>query len=539
MTTTGDRPVLGADDCVRIFDTTLRDGEQAPGFSMTVGQKLRLARALAELQVDIIEAGFAAASPGDAEAVRRIAEEIEGPTICSLARTRPGDIAAAGEALAPAKSKRVHTFIATSPIHREHKLRMSTDQVLKEIEQGVRHARQWTDDVEFSAEDAIRTERPFLIEALACAIESGATTVNVPDTVGYATPEEIYDLFTFLIRETPGADGVIFSAHCHDDLGLAVANSLAAVRAGARQIEGAINGIGERAGNCAVEEAVMALRTRADHFGLDTGVEARRLAPTSKLLGVLTGNVPPRNKAIVGKNAFAHEAGIHQHGMLAHAETYEIMRPEDVGVARSSLVLGKHSGKHALAERARELGFDLGDNQLQSIFVAFKSLADKKSEVLDSDLEALILNQTSGTIGPWSLEGLHVSSGFGAQALPYAAVELAHAYGERRREAATGDGPLDAVFNAIQRITGVMLQLESFELRSVTGGEDAQGQADVRALVNGRSWHGTGVSTDVVAAGAYAFLDVINRVERHASRMAARAENQAASETREQETATV
>ena len=329
---------------VKIFDTTLRDGEQAPGFSMSSGQKLAMAEALEGLGVDIIEAGFAAASPGDFEAIKTIAEAVKDSTICSLARCNEGDIRASGEAIKPAKSGRIHTFIATSPLHREFKLKMSKDEIVRRAIEGVELCRQYTDDVEFSPEDAIRTERDYLKRVVEAAIKAGATTINIPDTVGYTTPEEIQDLFQFLTTEVEGADKAVFSAHCHDDLGLAVANSLAAVRGGARQVECALNGIGERAGNCATEEVVMALNTRKDYFGLSTQIKTEGIYAASKLLSTLTGNPVPRNKAIVGKNAFAHESGIHQHGVLANRETYEIMKPEDVGVSTDNLVLGKHSG---------------------------------------------------------------------------------------------------------------------------------------------------------------------------------------------------
>ena len=338
-------------DVVRIFDTSLRDGEQAPGFSMSPDGKLKMAQALADLKVDVIEAGFAAASPGDFQSIQQIARTIHGPTIASLARANRNDILASGNAIADAPKRRIHTFIGTSPIHREYKLRMGTQGVLGAIRDAVSYAREFTDDVEFSAEDAIRTERDFLIEALSVAVEAGATTLNVPDTVGYTTPEEIYDLFRFLVENVARGPDVIFSAHCHDDLGMAVANSLAAVRAGARQIECALNGIGERAGNCALEEAVMALRTRADTYGVTTNIDTTKIMAASRALSQVTNVHPPRNKSIVGANAFAHESGIHQHGMLMNRETYEIMKPEDIGLTIDGIVLGKHSGRHALVAR--------------------------------------------------------------------------------------------------------------------------------------------------------------------------------------------
>ncbi len=374
---------------VVIFDTTLRDGEQAPGFSMGLAQKLELAHALAALGVDVMEAGFAAASPGDEAAIAAIAAEVEGPVICALARANEADIAAAARALAPARKARIHTFIATSPIHRKAKLKMSQAQVRAAAVAAVQHASTFTDDVEFSAEDAMRTEPDFLAEVMQAAYDAGATTLNAPDTVGYATPWEVHARFQALIKavDRPGA---IFSTHCHDDLGLAVANSLAAVQAGARQVEGALNGIGERAGNCAVEEVVMALRTRADVYGVTTGVNTPRLLEASRTLCRVTGQAIARNKAVVGPNAFAHEAGIHQHGMMADASTYEIMRPQDVGFEGSALVLGKHSGRHAFAERAERLGLPLGGNQLPVAFAAFKARADEIGAVDDRELARLL-----------------------------------------------------------------------------------------------------------------------------------------------------
>jgi 2-isopropylmalate synthase len=375
---------------VLVFDTTLRDGEQAPGFSMSVAQKVQVAEALRDLGVDIIEAGFAAASPGDADAVRAVAQAVEGPVVCSLARATAHDIDAAARALEPAAKKRLHVFLATSPIHREHKLKMSRSEVLAAVRSSVAHGRTMFEDVEFSAEDAIRTEREFLVDCLWAAAEAGATTLNVPDTVGYSTPDEIGELFAHLKSRLATFPQVRLSTHCHNDLGMAVANSLAAVRGGARQVEGAMNGIGERAGNCAVEEFVMALKARADFYGLHTGVDATRLVPTSRLVSDVTRTPVVRNKAVVGRNAFAHEAGIHQHGMMADARTYEIMRPQDVGFERSEMVLGKHSGRHAVGERARSLGFVLDDAGMSSLFAAFKHRADQIGELDDRELMRLL-----------------------------------------------------------------------------------------------------------------------------------------------------
>ena len=383
---------------VRIFDTTLRDGEQSPGFSMTMKGKLRMARALSALKVDVIEAGFAAASPGDAEAVRAIAEEADGPTVCSLARVTERDIDAAAEALMPAARKRAHVFIGTSPTHREHKLKMRKGEILDAIDHGVRYARERFEDVEFSAEDAMRTEKTFLAECLKTAAEAGARTLNVPDTVGYITPEEVFGIFSYLIEAVEPEEGVIFSAHCHDDLGMAVANSLAAVRAGVRQVECTINGIGERAGNCAMEEVVMALKTRADSYGADTALDTTKLFDASRTLEDITGERVQRNKAVVGRNAFAHEAGIHQHGMLANRETYEIMRPEDIGAPVMSLVLGKHSGKHALFARLDQLGHEVSPGRRDDVFAAFKALADEHHEVTDEQLRTLVAGASNRVV---------------------------------------------------------------------------------------------------------------------------------------------
>jgi len=503
---------------VKIFDTTLRDGEQAPGFSMTSGQKMQMAKAIEALGADVIEAGFAAASPGDFDAIQNIAREIKDSTVCSLARCNEGDIRASGEAIKPARSGRIHTFIATSPLHREFKLKMSKDEIVRRAVDGVTLCLEYTDDVEFSAEDAIRTERDYLKRVVEAVIKAGATTINIPDTVGYTTPEEIQDLFEFLCREIEGADKVTFSAHCHDDLGLAVANSLAAVRGGARQVECALNGIGERAGNCALEEVTMALRTRKDFYSLNTQIKTEGIYGASKLLAAITGNAVPRNKAIVGKNAFAHESGIHQHGVLANRETYEIMKPEDVGVSQDNIVLGKHSGRAALKNRAEKLGFKLEDNQLQSVFVAFKALADAKKEVFDADLESLILGEAVGQAGPWTIESLYVSAGSDDGREPAATVKLIHEDGHTTQHISQAKGPMNAVFMAINEITETPLKLEHYAVQSVSGGEDAMAEASVQVSTEFESYHGRGTSTDTVLASAKAYLDVINRIERRAVR---------------------
>jgi 2-isopropylmalate synthase len=515
-----------AENRVLIFDTTLRDGEQAPGCSMTLREKLRVAGALRDLRVDVIEAGFAAASPGDFEAVRAIAENIEGPLICSLARCHPGDIERAASALSPAANRRIHVFVATSEIHRKYKLELAKEEIIRRAVEAVRLARESCEDVEFSPEDASRTEPAYLAEVVSAVIEAGARTINIPDTVGYTVPAEFAALFQYLREHVADIDKAVLSVHCHDDLGMAVANSLAAVEAGARQIECTINGIGERAGNCSLEEVVMALRTRAEHFGLQTGVDTRKLYPTSRLVASITGMHVPRNKAVVGENAFAHEAGIHQHGMLKHASTYEIMRPEDVGISRSNLVLGKHSGRHAFRERVEHLGFSLEDEELNRAFEAFKKLADRKKELFDSDLEAIIMNAEGVSTGPWSIDELHISAGTGTIAA--GAVQLTHTDGRVVQEAAVGDGPVEAAFTALERATGIDLNLRNFEVRSVSVGEDAQGEVTVTVEYNGQSFRGNGISTDIVEAAARAYLEVINRVARRQTQTSAGADSAAA-----------
>jgi 2-isopropylmalate synthase len=432
-----------------------------------------------------------------------------------LCRTIPSDIEAVARAIEPAQRQRIHTFIATSPIHRERKLMMSRDEVLANAIKGVTLARSACADVEFSAEDAIRTERDFLAEVLQAAIEAGATTINIPDTVGYSTPSEMFKLFSWLKETVPGLDAVRISTHCHNDLGLAVANSLAAVDAGARQIECTLNGIGERAGNCALEEVVMALRTRSDHFGCHTGIETRKLHAASHLLAAITGNFIPRNKAIVGENAFAHEAGIHQHGMLADPETYEIMLPADVGVHESELILGKHSGKHAVADRAAQMGYQLEEEELTLVMKRFKDLADRKKRIFDSDLEAIITGSKTGTIGPWSLAWLSVVSRVNGEDHPTASLTLAHADGETTTQTGIGDGPVDAIVDALEKITNMEIHVLSLAMRSISLGEDAQGEASLRATCDGVEYNGHGLSTDIVAACAEALLEIVNRADRN------------------------
>jgi 2-isopropylmalate synthase len=477
---------------------------------MTLNEKLRVAAALRDLRVDVIEAGFPAASPGDFESVKAIAGSIEGPMICALARCNEKDIRRAWDALKNAERARIHVFVATSQIHREHKLQMAKEEIIRAAVEGIRLAREFCDDVEFSPEDASRTELEYLGEVVEAAIAAGARTVNIPDTVGYTVPGEFFDLFTYLKTHVAGIERVRLSVHCHDDLGMAVANSLAAVQAGARQVECTINGIGERAGNCSLEEIVMALKTRENYFGVKTGVDTQRLYPTSRIVANVTGMHTPRNKAIVGENAFAHEAGIHQHGMLQHHATYEIMRPEDVGLAHSNLVLGKHSGRHAFRQRVEQLGFKLDDVELNRCFEEFKALADRKKDMYDRDIEAIIMNVDVGKAGPWSIAELYITAGTGSIAA--AALRLRHVDGREIRQAAEGDGPVAAAFRALEQATGIELTLKNFEVHGVTVGDDAQGEVTVTVEYNGQSFRGHAVSTDIVESAALAYLEVMNRI---------------------------
>ncbi len=497
---------------VLIFDTTLRDGEQAPGCSMTRAQKLRMARVLEELGVDIIEAGFPAASEVDAAAVAAVAGAMRRARIGALARCQEGDIVTAARALEAAAQARIHLFLATSPIHREHKLHMSKAQVLDTAVAAVRRACALCGDVEFSAEDALRTEPEFLIEVFNAVIAAGARTINVPDTVGYTTPAEIAALFARLRREVVGIERAVLSTHCHDDLGMGVANSLAAIEAGARQVECTLNGIGERAGNAALEEVVMALRTRADRYALDTGIDSTRLYAASRALSGTIGLEVARNKAIVGDNAFAHEAGIHQHGMLANRATYEIMRPEDVGFPHTRLVLGRHSGRHALRERISSLDLSIDDARFETVFTAFKTLAESKREVLDADVEALVLGTAVHARGPWMLAALHVGTYVGGASI--ASLHLRHVDGREARETATGSGPVHAVTAALVRASGLALEVIELRVRSIGLGAGAQGEAVLRVQHDAQELRGRGTSTDIVEAAALAMLEVVNRIER-------------------------
>ncbi|MFH1023745.1 MAG: 2-isopropylmalate synthase [Planctomycetota bacterium] len=505
---------------ILVFDTTLRDGEQSPGSSLNIKQKLEVARALERLHVDVIEAGFPVASPGDFEAVKAIAEEITGPTICGLARCHPKDIEAAGKALKGAAHPRIHVFLATSEIHRKFKLNKAKSEILKQAVEGVKMALAWVKDVEFSPEDASRTEPDFLTEVVSAIIRAGARTVNIPDTVGYALPGPYGNLIRHLRTTVPNIDKAIISVHCHNDLGMAVANSLSAIEAGAGQVEVTINGIGERAGNAALEEVVMALKTRADHFDASTGVATKRIMATSRLVANLTGTLVQRNKAVVGENAFAHESGIHQDGMLKERSTYEIMRPSDVGLKKSRLVLGKHSGRHALGHRLRELGYTIAPDKLDPVFARFKDLADKKKEVFDEDLVSIVEDETTEIPRVYELLSFHISSG--TQTTPTATVKLKLADGRTMQDAGCGDGPVDAIYRTVERITGIKIRLLDYNLRAVTGGEDAVGEVNLLVRHKGMDFRGRAASTDIVEASAKALINVLNRIAYRAKRRGSR-----------------
>ena len=497
---------------VKIFDTTLRDGEQAPGCSMTLGEKLKISRALTDLNVDIIEAGFPAASPGDFNSVKEIAGQNLGPIICGLARCNEDDINKAFNAVKGSDNHRIHVFVATSSIHREYKLKMAKEEIIKNAVSSISLAKSLCDDIEFSPEDASRTELSYLAEVVSAAIEAGATTVNIPDTVGYTVPDEFDRVFRYLNENVKNIEKITLSVHCHDDLGMAVANSLAAVKAGARQIECTINGIGERAGNCSLEEIVMAIKTRKEHFNVDTNIKSEKLYPTSRMVASVTGIQIPRNKAIVGENAFAHEAGIHQHGMLQHSSTYEIMKPEDIGISKSNLVLGKHSGRHAFRKRVEELGFEADDDKINSAFIEFKKLADAKKDIYDGDIEALIMNIDTSIGGPWTLKSLEINSLSGKPST--AKVSLVDEKGAVYSKSSSASGPVEAAFSAIKKITEVNLTLKKFDLHSPTIGSDAQGEVTVNVEHEGQSYRGSGTSVDIVEAGSRAYLGVINRIIR-------------------------
>lgn len=494
-----------------IFDTTLRDGEQSPGASLNVEEKIEVAHQLARLGVDVIEGGFPITSQGDFDAVNLMAKKIKGPEICGLARCVKGDIDAAWNALKVGKKPRIHVFIATSDIHMEKKLKMSRQQVLDRIAEMVGYAYKLCGNVEFSPEDAVRSEFNFLAQAVQAAIEAGAKTINVPDTVGYGVPFEFGGMIKRLINEVPNSKKAIFSVHCHNDLGLAVSNSLAAVVNGARQVECTINGIGERAGNASLEEIVMALETRKDFFNLTTSVKTEEIYRSSRLVSRLTGMQVQPNKAIVGANAFSHESGIHQDGVIKHRQTYEIMTPESVGVPSSQLILGKHSGRNALGKRMKELGFEIQGAELDDFYNQFKTLSDKKKYVFDEDLLTLVEEKTGDTGDRYKLEYLQVSSGTGI--VPTATVRISFK-GETIQEAACGDGPVDAVYKAIDKITKKAVKLLDYKLAAVSGGKDAQGEVTVQLeYADGITVRGKGASTDIIEASAKAYLSALNHID--------------------------
>ncbi|MBL7071932.1 MAG: 2-isopropylmalate synthase [Candidatus Omnitrophica bacterium] len=496
-------------DKVIIFDTTLRDGEQSPGASLTADGKLEIAHQLARLKADIIEAGFPVSSKGDFDAVKAVAKNIKGPVICGLARCVKNDIDVAYGAVRYAKKPRIHVFLATSKIHMKYKLKKAEDEIVRLAVWGVKYARKYVDDIEFSPEDASRTEREFLYRVVEAAIDAGAKTVNIPDTVGYAIPSEFGSLIRGIRENVPNIDKCVLSVHCHNDLGLGVSNSIAAMQNGARQIECTINGLGERAGNASLEEIVMAVKTRKDIFDLDTRIKTQELYKASQLVSRLTGIIVQPNKAIVGANAFSHEAGIHQDGILKRRATYEILKPSDVGVDKSRLVLGKHSGRHAFKDRLKKLGFRLNEKEINQAFGEFKILADKKKEVFDEDLAAIVEDHVRTITERYHLECLQISSG--TNVIPSATIELRFK-NKKLKRVSTGDGPVDACYKAIDKVTGIKGKLVSYAIRAITGGRDAQGEVSVRVRAKGREITGRGSSTDIIEASAKAYLNAINRL---------------------------
>ncbi|SAY50324.1 2-isopropylmalate synthase [Neisseria weaveri] len=507
-----EKQTMPQDNRIIIFDTTLRDGEQSPGAAMTKEEKIRIARQLEKLGVDVIEAGFAAASPGDFDAVNSIAKVLTTATVCSLARATERDIRAAGEAVQPAAKRRIHTFIATSPLHMEHKLKMKPEKVLESAVKAVKLAKEYTDDVEFSCEDALRSDIDFLAQVCSAVIEAGATTINIPDTVGYSVPHRTEAFFRELISKTQGSDKVVWSAHCHNDLGLAVANSLAAVLGGARQVECTINGLGERAGNASLEEVVMTFKTRHDVFGLETGIDTTQIVPTSKLVSTVTGYPVQPNKAIVGANAFAHESGIHQDGVLKHRETYEIMSAESVGWAANRLTLGKLSGRNAFKTKLQDLGIDLGSEEaLNAAFARFKELADKKREIFDEDLHALVSDEMVNlSQDHYKFVSQKITTETGEQ--PAAEIVFT-VNGIEHRATATGSGPVDAIFKAIESVANSGATLQIYSVNAVTHGTESQGETAVRLARGGRVVNGQGADTDVLVATAKAYLSALSKLE--------------------------
>lgn len=495
---------------VYFFDTTLRDGEQTPGVSLQTPEKIEIAKGLVRLGIDVIEAGFPAASPGDFDAVQTIAREVKGTTICGLARANEKDVQKVADALKDAERSRLHVFIATSEIHMKYKLKMTRQEVLDRVKSILEFARGKFDEIEFSGEDAARTDLDFLCEVFGVAIAGGATIINVPDTVGYMNPNEFGDKIRYIKEHTPGIENAIISVHCHDDLGLANANTLAAIKAGARQVEGTINGLGERAGNVAIEEVVMALKTRHDYFDdLQVNIDTKQFTKVSKLVSRLTGVVVPPNKPIVGSNAFAHESGIHQHGMMSNPETYEIMTPESVGAEKTDLVLGKHSGRHAFADHLAKLGFQsFAEEKINDLFAKFKELADRKKQVYDDDIVALVV------------DNLHHKKAFELVAQYYKLGEKGYAYADVRlmtpegekADAAVGDGPVDASLKAVERVVGLPISLKDYQIRAITAGKDALGEATLKVEYNGRLYHGRGISTDIVKSSVNAYINAVNSV---------------------------
>lgn len=493
---------------VKIFDTTLRDGEQSPGCSMNLNEKIEVAKQLEEMHVDIIEAGFAIASPGDAAAIASIADVVKDATICSLARCMEKDIDAAWNAIKNANSPRIHVFLATSPVHMQYKLKMTPDQVIEQIAKNVAYAKKYVSDIEFSAEDACRTDLDFLCRALETAIKAGATTLNIPDTVGYLIPDEIADRIRYVREHTEGIENCIISCHCHNDLGMAVANSLAAVQAGADQIECTINGIGERAGNAAMEECIMGLKVRKPYFDIDCNIDTSQIYRASRLIQTITGVGVAPTKPIIGANAFAHESGIHQHGVLANTSTYEIMTPESVGIPKNAIVLGKHSGRHAFEDRLRELGYSLDKEKLDKAFEKFKSLADKKKTIKDRDLEAIV-GASPVSIKRYTLNNFVINSGNSITATAVISLDKS---GEKLERAAMGDGPINAAYKAINKIAGRDIVLNDYSLRALTDGQDAQAEAIVKIQIGDSELvTGRGISTDVIEASIKAYLNGINK----------------------------
>jgi len=502
---------------IRIFDTTLRDGEQSPGASMNVEEKILVAKQLARLNVDIIEAGFAFSSPGDFEAVQRIGQEVEGPIVCSLARAKPEDIDVAWKALKGAPKPRIHTFLSASDIHLKHQFRMTREQALNRAVEMVRHARTYVDDVEFSPMDATRADLSYLCEVVEAVIDAGASTVNIPDTVGYTTPQEFADIIRTLRTRVRDCDRAYISVHCHNDLGLAVANSMAAIHAGARQVECTINGIGERAGNASLEEIAMGLKTRKDFYEAETQIHTEEISKTSRLVSKVTGMVVQPNKAIVGANAFAHTSGIHQDGLLKDKSTYEIMQPDSIGLTQSRLVMGKLSGRHAFREELQKLGYTLTDEEMHEAFDRFKRLADQKKELFEEDLESILSEAATKVPERYTLKALNTQSGMNQ--VPTATVEL-DVDGELRKETGTGDGPVDAVYRTIAHITKTRSTLLSYVVKAITGGTDAQGEVSVRLELDGETVTGNGADTDIIVASAHAYLNALNKLSSQLERRA-------------------